>query len=340
MQTDFAPSRGMLGFAVGEGRNVTFRPESPLEGMIGFDVTLDFVMLGLAVGGSFSLFSTSNNGFTARMTATETPPDSTDVICRLTVGVGDAFTSFNGLRFETLATDLADGRRLRIRWMTIGQLQVWLDDELIGHENGVGTGVRPGLVRLSLGDVDQPIGGVRAFVTYFRAIELREKSAVDEVGRLLDPEHIPEIPETCLKVAGAEYDRVMRAMRKLRAGFAMSQTSNWRLGDSGQPFSPTAQGLQDARAKAGRAVVDYLRDGGDDTRSTAAAHVKEVLTTLATDQPALFQDVLTKQKEAREAAQAHCGYALDEVRAANPALMKKLEALNADVETVLEALGG
>lgn len=334
---------GFRGLGIGEGRNLTYRPADSLQGVIGLDVTIDLGVIVLIDGRPLTLFSTGTPGLSATLLSTGPPAAGGQLTCRLTVRLADAQTTVEGLRFRgRLGPQALERRRLQIRWSTNGQLQVWLDELLLAYENAFKPGHRFALSQLSIGDVAQPLTGVvNAAVTNARVVELRDDSAVASLGEQLNPEYVTPISERCEKVARATLEQLLRDARALMAAFNASSTAPWRQPDGGNPFTLAALTAHRAGGRAGVAFSRYLRDGTAESRGTVLANLKSLLQTLASDQPALFKQLVAKADEARKALDdGHCKEAVYDIRAANPKLFEKLEPLGAEVEALIDSLGG
>ncbi|HEY7533278.1 MAG TPA: hypothetical protein VH681_10915, partial [Nitrospiraceae bacterium] len=175
---------GLPGFGIAAGRNITYRLESPLEKLIGVDLSMEFGFVGLFEGQTLSLFSTDSAGLSARLVPTGPPAPSGHTVCRLTLQLDDGVTTIDGLRFRPrVGAQSLELRRLQVHWYTNGQLHVSLDGQLIGYENAFKPGHRFNMGGFSIGDVQQPANAViNVAVTGFRLIELREDSAVEAIG--------------------------------------------------------------------------------------------------------------------------------------------------------------
>jgi hypothetical protein len=333
---------GFHGLGMGEGRNLTYRPVSALADVIGVDVTMEIGIIALFEARPLTLFSTGGGGMSAVLTATGPPSPSGHTTCRLTLRVASAVATVDGVRFRhRFGTQQLEPRRLQVRWTTNGQLHVWLDGLLIAYENAFAPGHRFTLGQLAIGDVDLTMTGVvNAAISGVRIVELREESGVDSLAGQLDPEYVPPIPDRCVKVARATLEQILRDTRALMAAFTASRTSPWRKPVGGNPFTPAALGAHEAGAKAGVAFARYLRSGSPEARQAVLSHLKDLLETLAADQPALFQALMSKSRDARAALDTHCKEAAYAIRSSNPRLFAKLDPLSADLEDLIQSLGG
>src|SRR5688572_30301019 len=89
----FTSSTGFRGFGIGDGRNLTYRPDAALRGLIGFDASLEIAFLSLVAGQPIVLFSTDS------ASAIVTPlgsPAPTGTTCRLAVRIGTATATVEG----------------------------------------------------------------------------------------------------------------------------------------------------------------------------------------------------------------------------------------------------
>ncbi|MGH9309309.1 MAG: hypothetical protein ACRD1U_08040, partial [Vicinamibacterales bacterium] len=97
--------------------------------------------------------------------------------------------------------------------------------------------------------------------------------------------------------------------------------------------------VHEAGGSAGVALGRYLREGTDAARDQVVTHLKKVLPTIAADQPDAFKALLSRIRQAQEAAQSDCQISAEKVRAANPDLFKKLDALHNAIGEIVANLG-
>ena len=333
----FFDADSLAGFGIGDGRNLTYRPDAPLRQLIGVDIAMEIAIVSFRRDRPFTVFSTDGSDLSATLTGTV--PAAGQTVWRLTLQVSDVVTTIDGLRFPSGSQPLGR-RRLQLRWTTNGQLHVLFEGQLVAYENAVKPGHRFDVGRLSIGDVDQPDNGeVNAKITKFRLVELREDSTIGAFGDQLNPEYVPTIPDRCERAARARLQQLLLETRKLMAGFTASQTSPWRESDSGTPFTPVALAAHKAGAEAGLAFARYLRDGATDTRAEVSSRMRELLAILAADQPTLFKKLIAQADAAREALYTDCRGVAEDVRHANPRLFKKLDPLAAELEALIRRLG-
>ncbi len=338
----FTSSSGFGGFGIGTGRNLFYRPADQLQGVIGLDVTIGFGVIALFNFGPIPLFTAGAGGLHARLQATGAPTASGFIRCRLTVRFGGESADVEHLVFhQARAPSQLEHRRLRVRWESKGQLQVWLDDDLVAFENALAAGGRTTLDRIVVGDADLPMSSVlNATVSFMRVVELREDAAAGEFGTMLDPLVLPPINERCEKSSGALLERLMRDMRALMAGFNASQTTPWRSDTGGSPFSDAALAVHKDATEAGRAFSVYIRSGSDGDRQALMDHIEAMLAQLAADQPDRFKALAQDAHDSRERLDEHCKKALDTMRLLNPGLFKRLDPLSADLGRIVADLGG
>lgn len=334
---------GFPGFGIASGRNITYTPVGRFRDLIGVDVTMDFVLVNLTEGASVPLFEVVG-GLSATLSASAMSPSSANgkVACRLSVAINGANAIIESLSFRLPEFGLDhQRRRLRVRWSTTGQLHVWLDGALIAYENAFQPDFRFDLDRVTIGDAEAPMSGmINASITYFRVVQLREEDPVGSLAEQLDPECIPEISERCKEMAEFELFDMLRQARRLMAGFNASQTSAWRKGDGGSPFTPDALALHKAGDGAGEAFARYMRDGEAQSRQRVLDKLSEVLKGLATVQPQAFKQLVVDNRMMREDFDRHCKDAVAVIRSTNPRLFEKLDPLSCDLETLIQNLAG
>jgi hypothetical protein len=335
----FTSSTGSHGFGIGSGRNLTYRPTAALNGIIGLDVSMELGILRLVEGQPIVLWSTDGASADVTPMAPAAPDGRTP--CRLTVRVGNAAANIDGVRLRRRSGNQAAPRhRLQVRWTTNGQLHLFVDGQLAAYENAAAPGFSFGLARWSVGNVDGTMTGLLdASVTGVRVVELREESAAESFGEALDPLALPEIGDRCLKVTHTTVHRHLREARALMARFNQSQTAPWRAADGGSPFTPAAVAVHQAGGRAGVALGRYLREGTDAAREQVVTDLGKVLTAIAADQPDAFKALVTTIRAAQKAAHSDCYASAEKIRAADPALFKKLDPLHDAIEAIVASLG-
>ena len=74
-------------------------------------------------------------------------------------------------------------------------------------------------------------------------------------------------------------------------------------------------------------------------KGEVVAHLRDVLPAIAADQPDAFKALVSKIRQAQKAAKEHCKVSAEKVRAANPDLFKKLDALHDAIDEIVADLG-
>ncbi len=335
----FTTSTGVRGFGIGDGRNLTYRPDAALRGIIGLDVSMEIAFLRFVQNQPIVLFS--SEGASADVTPTAPPAADGRTACRLTVRIGTTAATIEGRQLLRRSnTQPAPRHRLQVRWTTSGQLHLFLDGQLVAYENAAAPGFSFSLARWSVGNVNGTMTGLLdAAVTNVRFVELREESAVDSFGEALDPCELPAIADRCVKVTQTTVQQHLREARALMARFNLSQTAPWRSPDGGSPFTPAAVAVHEAGGSAGVALGRYLREGTDAARDQIVADLRKVLTAVAADQPDAFKALIAKIRQAQAAAASDCYVSAEKVRAADPDLFKKLDALHDAIGDIVANLG-
>jgi len=133
---------GFGGFGIGRGRNITYRPSTELQNVIGIEVSMELGLLYLVEGQPLKLFTTEASGLSATLSRSE--PEKT----RLTVQLDSSIITIDDLKLRPIFQHGMDRQRLVIRWSTNGQVHVFLDGHLVAYENAVSVGHRFNLGKL------------------------------------------------------------------------------------------------------------------------------------------------------------------------------------------------
>lgn len=329
---------GLPGFGIAAGRSVAYSLDNTLRDVIGVDAVLDFVFRFLPVGQMVSLFNIDNNLINISLLSESTTQQET--ICRLLLRVGDKSVEVSNLPFSFSSFPLKfANRRLRVRWYTNGQLQVWLDEDLIAYQNNAAPGRSFSLASFHVGEPQGQLTGIiNVSVTGIRILELQDKNSTDVLGEQLDLCQSTYIPDECGKVAIDLHEKVMSETRTLMSKFVQSKTIPWRKEDGGSPFSNDSIIAHESAQSAAKAFADHLRSNNTESAEQMVSELKVFLNIIALDQPDLFESLVGESRIARKQLIKHCPKLLSSMRS-DPSFVR-LEKILAPVDELLEQIGG
>ncbi|WP_171101934.1 hypothetical protein [Ruegeria sp. HKCCD7255] len=331
---------GRAGFGIGPGRNIVFEPTRKMQDVVGADITLRLAVSFMRVGQSCSVLSLGQNGIALGLTALEAADENNNQKFRLEIQTSVGTVTVAPLILTKVArNDLKSFLTLRVRWEAKGQLRVWRDDDLIAYENAVGVGLKLRLDRIMLGEIGNPLEGTsNVMIAGLRVLELREDAAAGELGDILDPRGADEIADRCNELARLSLNRLTTQMRGLMAGFIQNQTTPWRQGMAQPAFSESALALHASAQNAGLALPRYLQSGDEAERTSLIEGLSEVLTSLAADQPQLFDELLATSVQPPADLLETCGPSIDRLRQENGDLMARLEPISTELEAVVQRI--
>lgn len=224
------PEPGERGFSVHPGRTISYALADPLAEVIGVDVSLD-VDLRPQPGQAFPLLSIDGGAVElslSRLRFAFIGPELRG-FTRLAFAVGDERIEVD-LEFSDLET-----LRLRARWHTHGQGQIWQQGTLRAYEPGFAAGRRLALGRLVGGGPEgvivDPGGLFRARRVYWKALREDDARATIDDHLPLDERYLKPTP--CAERVRALFVEATSRSREFMTGVVSALTTSWRDGQPG-----------------------------------------------------------------------------------------------------------
>lgn len=312
------------GFLVTPGRSLVYRFDEPLDDVIGVDLGFDLAIRPQEVP-AFQLVSLGGGRVTLSMTQLRFAfiGPELQAFARIVLAV-------DGQEMEVDQTFPGRGAiRLRIRWHTHGQGQIWLEGTLRAYQPGFAAGRSFGLDRLVVGGPEGVIvdpGAVfRARRVYLKV--LRRDDARSEIDKHvpLDDRYVQPTP--CAERVRVVHRELLSRSRQFMAGIVSSLTTSWREGQPGGPFSREADAAHRAAVAAAEAFGSFLDTGDPAAMETFLERIGEFLDVLAATDPAGYADLLADLTARAEALDPYCREELQASYAANAGVLGPLAEL-------------
>ncbi|MGH8932033.1 MAG: right-handed parallel beta-helix repeat-containing protein [Egibacteraceae bacterium] len=321
------PAPADRGFLLTPGRALGYRFEEPFEDVIGVDLSVDLSVELLfppqiPFVNNFPLVSLGDGTVTLSIHRVPTPSFAVGI--RLSVDG----SSMQFDEFHTVVMPSGQTNRLRVRWHTHGQAQIWHEGVLRAYEPGFAAGRSFEIDRLVVGRPGEPTPPsprFRARRVYLKL--LRRDDARHEIDRHvpLDVSCFPA--DQCAEHVRVLHEELVSRARAFMTGIVSKLTTSWREGQAPGPFSPESIAAHEAAVGAAEAFGAFL-----DTREQAAANtflqrIGEFFDILATADPAGFAELVTDLAQHAESVDPACRRTLEPVYAANADALQPLELL-------------
>jgi len=313
------------GFRVSPGHVLGYHFQRPLENVIGVDLSVDLVLSVQAAFEHLTVVSLGGGKVTLVLLNAQFafigPNIEGRARVRFTV---DGESMEFSLRFVPAQT-----LRLRVRWHTHGQVQVWQERVLRAHEPGFAPGRAVGIDRLAVGGPGGLGGGGAAGILVRRVYvkllrrddsrnELREQVAIDT-------SMLPRTP--CATAAGALLAEMLAQIRKFMSEVIMKTTTSWREGQPQGPFAPEAVAAHRAAVAAAEAFVAYLGTREETAAHTFLEQIGTLLDVLAAADPARYAALLDELAALAESFDPDCRAVLQPLYTANTQALDPLADL-------------
>lgn len=284
------------GFLISPGHLLGYHLQRALENVIGVDLSVDLVLSAEAALEDITVVSLGGGKVKLSMFNVPFP------FAHVSFTVDGESMDFN-LRFVPSRT-----LRLRVRWHTHGQVQVWQERVLRAYQSGFATGRAVGIDRLAVGGPGG-LGGTgaqgilvrRVYVKVLRRDdsrnELREQVAID-TGTLR------ETP--CALAAGALQAEMLAQIREFMTEVIVKTTTSWREGQPHAPFSPDAIAAHQAAVAAAEAFVAFLATREETAADTFLHQIGKLLDILAAVDPTRYAALLERLAAHAETFDPNC----------------------------------
>lgn len=325
------------GFRVSPGRELGYHFQRALENVIGVDLSADLVLSPQAAFEHLTVLSLGGGTVTLVVLNVQFAGINPFELLgttrvRFTVdGESMEFTLFFG---SSIAVSSQTPLRLRVRWHTHGQVQVWQERVLRAYEPGFAVGRAVGIDRLAVGGPGGLGGGGAAGILVRRVYvkllrrddsrnELREQVAIDT-------SMLPRTP--CATAAGALLADMLAQIRKFMTAVILKTTTSWREGQPQSPFSPEAIAAHQAAVAAAEAFVAFLTTRERASADTFLEQIGTLLDILAAADPtryaALLEELAALAKTFDKTLDPpHCREELQPLFAANTQTLEPLAHL-------------
>lgn len=216
------------GFLVSPGRLLGYHFQRAIENVIGVDLSVDLVLSAQAAFEHLTVLSLGGGKVTLLMLNVQFAfiGPNIDGRARVLFTVNGESMEFN-LRFVPSQT-----LRLRVRWHTHGQVQVWQERVLRAYEPGFAAGRAVGIDRLAVGGPGGLGGGGAAGILVRRVYVklLRRDDSRNELRKqvAIDTSMLPRTP--CATAAGALLADMLAQIRKFMTEVILKTTTLWREG--------------------------------------------------------------------------------------------------------------
>jgi hypothetical protein len=244
------PDPADRGFRVSPGRVLGYQFQGALANVIGVDLSVDLVLAADAAFQDLTVLSLGGGAVTLMMPGVDVIENRAGF--RFTVGG-------QGMDFALRYVPLQP-IRVRVRWHTHGQAQVWQERLLRAYQPGFAAGHAVGIDGLTVGGPIGRVGREGGYMLVRRVYVklLRCDDARNELGEQV-PIDTSMLPRTsCATGANALLADMQARTRKFMSEFIAKTTTSWREGQPQAPFTPEAMAAHQAAVAAGEAFVAFL----------------------------------------------------------------------------------
>jgi hypothetical protein len=313
------PDPADRGFRVAPGRVLGYQFQGALANVIGVDLSVDLMLSAEAAFENLTVLSLGGGAVTLVMPNVDAPGGRAGF--RFMVdGAGMDFT----LRFVPSQT-----MRLRVRWHTHGQVQVWQERLLRAYQPGFAAGHAVGINQLAVGG---PIGRVgreggyilvrRVYVKLLRRDDSRNELS-EQVD--IDTSMLPRTP--CATAANALLADMLARIRAFMTEFIVKTTASWREGQPQAPFSPEAIAAHQAAVAAGEAFVAFLARREATAADSFLEQISKLLDIAAAVDPPRYAALLKELAPLAETLDPKCRGELQPLYEANTQTLEPLARL-------------
>lgn len=325
------------GFLASPGRLLGYQLARGLDNVIGVDLAVDLAFSPRATGSEYPVVSLGGGRvrLDVRSAAFAFVGPNLEGRARLSFAVDGSAMEFD--------LDLVPARteRLRLRWHTHGQAQVWRAGALHAYEPSLAVGRVFNVDRLLLGG---PNGAVaespqflarRVYVKLLRRDDARSELA-EQVS--IDTRLLPRTP--CARAVSALLGELLVRIRKFMSETIAQTTSTWRAGQAHAPFSPPAIAAHRSAVAAAEALVAFLASRAPMDADRFLEHIGVLFDTLAGVDPPRYAAMLEELDAQARTLDEHCRAELMPLRLANAAALDPFEQLFTKTWERANAAGG
>lgn len=326
------------GFGISEGRFLAFSPARELRDIIGLEVLLDLSLMSPLGDTPLTIYNDSSH-LSIDVQRFGPPSASGKHTIRLSCRLNGTTTIIDGIALELPEFNQpAIPKRVQVRWMTSGQLHVFVNGQLLAYENNVAAGNTLRIDQIRFGDDSgEQSGFINLVLTNCRVLMLRREDALGALVNEVPLHPVPEEIRVCAQDLMPQVLGAVDAAFELMANFNQTETQAWRKG-APSPFSSSALELHNASEASGEAFTDYMRTGGADAMKKSAAEMLRVFELLRENHSAEFDALAAQLLGIRDNLPEDCVKLAEKLVADDPKLNEKLENLSDALSTGIDAL--
>jgi hypothetical protein len=313
------PDPALRGFLLEPGRSLSYRFETAFEDVIGIDLSVDLSLLSPELV------------FVREVPLVSLGDGTVTLSAEFAVGIGpvEIGLSVDGSSMRHIVV-MPPGQtnRLRVRWHTHGQAQIWYEGVLRAYEPGLAAGRSFAIDRLEVGrapEIEQPRFRVRR--VYLKL--LRQDDARQALDRQvpLNVNCIPMPASDCTEKVNALLGELRLRTRAFMTGVIARLTTPWREGQAQSPFSREAVAAHAAAVGAAEAFGTFLETREEAAADTFLQRMGTMFDVFAAADPAGFATLLSDLARRAETLDPACRAAIEPLHAANAEALQPLERL-------------
>jgi hypothetical protein len=313
------PDPANRGFRVAPGCVLGYQFQGALANVIAVDLSVDLVLTADAAFQDLTVLSLGGGAVTLVMPSVDAPGGRAGF--RLTVdGASMDFT----LRFVPSQTI-----RLRVRWHTHGQVQVWQERLLRAYQPGFAAGHAVGIDHLTVGGPIGRVGREGGYIWVRRVYVklLRRDDSRNELGEQvdIDTSMLPRTP--CAIAVNALLADMLARIRTFMTDFIVKTTTSWREGQPQAPFSPESIAAHQAAVAAGDAFVAFLATREATAADSYLEQIGTLINTIAAADPPRYAALLKELEALTGKIDPNCRQELQPLYEANAQTLEPLAHL-------------
>ena len=324
------PTADQLGFPIKPGQSLDYAFERPFDEVVGVDIQLHLLFSGNNPSQQLSGRVMLGGGAIRLLT------DFVSDVARLQLFVGG---DVMGLSVPIAASG---AMRIRARWHTHGQGQIWVNGTSRGYDPGLAPGASFTIERLALGHHSSAIiPNTPQFLARRFCVKLlrRDDPArfLDQLFPIADP--LPLDP-TCARQIAEINRAVLAELRQFMSAAIARLTRRWQEGQAGGPFSSEAIAAHEAAVAAGQAFVEFMLGRRDADASRFLDQIGDFLKLIEATDPAGYAQLVAKVVELSDSLEPHCRAQLEPVAQQHAGALGPVAALMQALWAKVQSPGG
>jgi hypothetical protein len=319
------PDPADRGFRVSPGHVLGYQFQGALANIIGVDLSVDLVMSAQAAFEYLTVVSLGGGAVTLMILNVEFVPVGPNNEGRANF----RFTVAGETMDFTLRFVPSQTIRLRVRWHTHGQVQVWQERLLRAYQPGFAAGHTVGIDRLAVGGPGGLGGGGAAGILVRRVYVklLRRDDSRNELSEqvAIDTSMLPRT--SCAMAANTLLADMHARIRTFMTDFIVKTTTSWREGQPQEPFLPEAKAAHQAAVAAGEAFVAFLATREETAADSFLEQIGTLVDTVAAVDPPRYSALLEELAHLAETLDPKCRDELQPLYEANAHTLEPLAHL-------------